>query len=214
MSTLEETVAEVRRSPPHEVGGLFTRLAASASGRALAWNVLQETCERAASGQSIQRGASFFEREIRRLGPVVAWREARVTEQRSLAPGAAVQLRVCASPAEADALVATELGAATCEWGIRPGPDELGDLRAHLAAVLGPVLASGVPCDPAALAKALWYSAANGHLETTRLLLEHGADPNGYVQYKKTARAIAASRKSTALAAQLAKAGGELRAPK
>lgn len=109
----------------------FEQLAQSAAGRKTAWTILAESCERATSGQSINRDASFYEREIRQLGRVVAWCEARVTEQRSLQPNGEIQLRISSSIEEANALIDGELGAAGCRWGYRPVGDELADLRAH-----------------------------------------------------------------------------------
>lgn len=75
-------------------------------------------------------------------------------------------------------------------------------------------------CDRAALeprlaAKALFYSAQNGHLANVELLLERGADPNGYTERgMPSARKQAESKKHHAIAARLAAAGGKLTDPK
>ena len=79
------------------------------------------------------------------------------------------------------------------------------------AALLARVLESSVPHDAAVLAKALWFAATNGHLETVKVLLAHQADPNGFVRHKKTARATARDGGHAAIVDALQKAGGKLR---
>jgi hypothetical protein len=129
--SFDDAVSAARTGDEGAIRATFEALGLNARSREVAWEALGEVCERATSGQSVQRGAEYFEREIRQLGPVVAWREARVTEQRSLGRNGPVQLRVMDSGEQANAWIESELDAAACAWGYRPAADELADLRAH-----------------------------------------------------------------------------------
>lgn len=79
--------------------------------------------------------------------------------------------------------------------------------------LLRAVLASGVVCDAAVKAKALWHAAYNGHSEAAMVLVAHGADPNGFVALHCTTRKLAKKRGLRELAEVLKRAGGKLAAP-
>jgi hypothetical protein len=123
--------AAVAREDHAAIAAAFEGSAKDGGTRARAWRVLGEIAEAAVSGQQVQRGKAHYEREIRRIGRVVAWRESKVSTQRSLGEPGAVNVRVEATVESADALVRDELGAADLTWGLRPRPGDLADRRAH-----------------------------------------------------------------------------------
>lgn len=131
MPTSDPTEEAARSADLARFPEAFRELAARADGPELAWTVLADTCARAAAGLSFQRGGASFEREIRQRGPVVAWRDAKVTEQRSLEPASTVTLLVLDDEGAATERLLAELDGAVPAWGYRPGPGEPDGLRAH-----------------------------------------------------------------------------------
>lgn len=131
----EELLSLARAGDHARLTALFEPLTKTATTRGTAWSVLEAACERAASGIPFSQDKKFFEREIRQLGPVVAWRDGRITEQRSVSWSSARNLRVLSSPEEARVFIERDgedgLGAASASWGARPGAGEPADLRAH-----------------------------------------------------------------------------------
>ncbi len=123
--------AAVARADYASIAAAFEGSQKDGGTRARAWRVLGEIAEAAVSGQRVQRGKAFYEREIRRIGRVVAWRESKMSSQRSLGNPGAVNVRVADTMNAADALVRDELGAADLAWGFRPQQGDLPDLRAH-----------------------------------------------------------------------------------
>lgn len=118
------------------VRSTFTTLAKDARGKERAWRMLNLKSEAAGVG-SVQVGKAYYERELQRMGPVLAWRDSKVTVQRSLSKPGAVHLRVL-EPSAIDAFIASEHGAANVEWAQRRADvTSLKDARDAVLAMIG-----------------------------------------------------------------------------
>lgn len=188
----------------------------------LAWKILELADERACRARAKKKGSSFFEREVRVLGPVVAWRDSPVRSNRdTMAPGA-LNLEINASRRGADARAEDIADDEAVEWGVRPAADEPQDPKAH-EAERARILGAGDLAKWRAYRKRYEHTLrittldldGQGSEAVVALLLEHGADPNLYADGSfDSVLAFAQKTNRTKIAALLKKAGAKLRIQK
>lgn len=143
--TLASAILKRRGAAGYEalITKTFTSLPKGPAGLELAWKVLELADERACWTKSRKGSNGYFEREVRVLGPVVAWRDSRVMTSRSLTKPGRVELRVLASPAAAlEVANAAVAGSKEERWGVRPAAGEPATTSEHRA-VCKALLAGG-----------------------------------------------------------------------